>query len=73
MNGSYHLNRLYAQEVLKDRLREAEIHRLTRKDRKERTFRLTVGAVVSWTRRTARQATQSLEKLSQVRVAPLHR
>ncbi|MGD8807619.1 MAG: hypothetical protein PVH65_17345 [Chloroflexota bacterium] len=73
MNGNYYLDRLYAQEIINDRLREAEIHRLTRKNKKEKSFGLAIAAAASWIGRAASQAAHSLEALGNARVAPLHR
>jgi hypothetical protein len=76
MNGNYHFNRFYAQEKINVRLHEAESHRLARQGKERDGFGFMIagaGQVANWIDRATDQAAQSLQKLGQARVAPLHR
>ncbi len=77
MNGSYHLNRFYAQERIDARLNEAESHRLARRTREENKVGFVIGAAAArasnWIGRAASQVAQILEALGEARVAAQRR
>jgi len=76
MNGNYQLNRFYAQERIAARYQEAENHRLARQGRKEANVKSVIAAatrVATLIEQATSRAGQSLEKLGEARVEPLHR
>ena len=76
MTGNYHLDSSYAQERIAALYHEAKNQRLARQGKEEGKFGSVFAAaankVAIWIGQVTSQAAQSLEKLGETRVEPLH-